>query len=149
MAIFQTFWTEPPFRANLLFGYAQSSHERTSFSGSNVRALSWSSNRDWSNNSPPDLRVVGLPKIFPWTMFANFANEWLNMQLYATSIDNLYKKYTTRGYAFQFGEAHNFGKHTFLGCFYTWVLASPDLSGSFCAKQLSRLRRILRPMWLH
>ena len=29
---------EPPFRANLLFGYAQSGSERTSFSGSTVRS---------------------------------------------------------------------------------------------------------------
>ena len=33
------FWTEPPFRANLLFGYVQSGPERTSFSGSTVMLL--------------------------------------------------------------------------------------------------------------
>ena len=32
----EVFWTEPPFRANLLFGYAQNDLERTSFSGSTV-----------------------------------------------------------------------------------------------------------------
>ena len=32
----RTCWDEPPFRANLLFGYAQSGPERTSFSGSTV-----------------------------------------------------------------------------------------------------------------
>ena len=30
---FEMFWTEPPFRANLLFGYLQSGPERTCFSG--------------------------------------------------------------------------------------------------------------------
>ena len=33
---FNLWGTEPPFRANLLFGYAQSGSERTSFSGSTV-----------------------------------------------------------------------------------------------------------------
>ena len=35
-ALFDLGGTEPPFRANLLFGYAQSGSERTSFSGSTV-----------------------------------------------------------------------------------------------------------------
>ena len=37
MAIFQIGGTEPPFRANLLFGYVQSGSERDSFSGLAVR----------------------------------------------------------------------------------------------------------------
>ena len=32
----KVFWIEPPFRANLLFGYVQSDPERTFFSGSTV-----------------------------------------------------------------------------------------------------------------
>ena len=35
-SIFENLWTEPAFRANLLFGYAQSGPGRTSFSASNV-----------------------------------------------------------------------------------------------------------------
>ena len=35
--IFKFGGTEPPFQANLLFGYAQSGSERSSFSGSTVR----------------------------------------------------------------------------------------------------------------
>ena len=36
--IFNLGGTEPPFRANFIFGYAQSGSERTSFSGSTVQA---------------------------------------------------------------------------------------------------------------
>ena len=36
MTIFQNLRTEPPFRANLIFGYTQSGPERTSFSGPTV-----------------------------------------------------------------------------------------------------------------
>ena len=35
-SIFETWGTEHPFRANFCFGYTQSGHERTSFSGSTV-----------------------------------------------------------------------------------------------------------------
>ena len=38
ISVFEMFWTEPPFRANLVFGYVQSSPERTSFSGSTVES---------------------------------------------------------------------------------------------------------------
>ena len=37
--IFNLLGTEPPFRANLLFGYAKSGFERVSFSGSTVNRI--------------------------------------------------------------------------------------------------------------
>ena len=63
-------------------------------------------------------------------IFANFDNEWLNMQFPSivciTNTEN-------GGYVCQFGGTHNVGKHTlsrtyFWTLFYTSMLASPDLS---------------------
>ena len=41
ISIFEICWTEPPFMANLLFRYAQSGPERTSFSGSTMCVRDW------------------------------------------------------------------------------------------------------------
>ena len=40
------------------------------------------------------------------------------MAKYATSINNLYQKYTKRGFVGQFWGPHNVGKHTFLGKYF-------------------------------
>ena len=46
--IISSLWgTEPPFRANLLSGYAQSGYERTSISGSTLKKYL---KRVWANN---------------------------------------------------------------------------------------------------
>ena len=62
--------TDPPFRANLLFGYVQSGSERTSFSGSTVRVV------------VKELSPKMYSLFFSWTRSGPALSGWLLLFVY-------------------------------------------------------------------